>query len=163
MRGPIDRDVAIRFMLVIKDMEAESAEEPIWVIIDSAGGEVQAGWSIIDSMALCKCPIHMVCYGEAASIAAVIFASGERGHRHMLRHARLMIHQPWAGVGGIGVRQSELERASQDLTRTRNGIEEALAKASGLPLSRIHSMCDGDYVMSAEEAVRAGFADSVLA
>ena len=161
IRGFVSRDLANRLMLVLKDMEEESRDDPIWVIIDSAGGEVQAGWEIIDSMQLCAAPVHTVCYGEASSIAAVIFASGRRGHRHMLRHSRLMIHQPWTDVG-VGIRQSDLMAASADLEGTRNEIEEALSKASGLPLAKIHEMCESDYRMGADEAIRLGFADSVL-
>lgn len=159
--GFVDRDLALRFMMLLKEMEAESKDEPIWVIIDSAGGEVQAGWTMVDSMGLCAAPIHTVCYGEASSIAAVVFVSGRKGHRHMLRHARIMVHQPWASVGGA-IRQSSLSEASNDLSRTREDIENALADASGLPLSKIHEMCEGDYRMDANEAVSLGFADSIL-
>lgn len=161
IKGFVDRDLALRFMLVVKDMEEESRDDPIWVIIDSSGGEVQAGWEIIDSMQLCAAPVHTVCYGEASSIAAVIFASGKRGQRHMLRHARLMIHQPWTNVG-MGIRQSDLIGKADDLTDTRNEIEDALAKASGLSLSEVHHMCETDYRMNASEAIRLGFADNVL-
>lgn len=161
IKGFVDRDLAIRFMLVLKDMEEESRDDPIWVIIDSPGGEVQAGWEIVDSMQLCAAPVHTVCYGEASSIAAVIFASGKRGQRHMLRHARLMVHQPWTDVG-VGVRQSDLIGKADDLTDTRNEIEDALSKASGLPLPEVHRMCEEDYRMGAGEAIRLGFADNVL-
>lgn len=161
VKGFIDRDLALRFMLVIKDMEGESKDDPIWVIIDSSGGEVQAGWEIIDSMSLCAAPVHTVCYGEASSIAAVVFASGAKGHRHMLRHARLMIHQPWTNVG-MGVRQTDLIGKTEDLTDTRDEIEGALAQASGLPLAEVHRMCETDYRMGADEAVRLGFADVIL-
>lgn len=159
--GFVDRDLALRFMMLLKEMEAESKDEPIWVIIDSAGGEVQAGWTMVDSMELCAAPIHTVCYGEASSIAAVVFASGRKGHRHMLRHARLMIHQPWASLGA-GVTQSALSDASTDLAKTRSEIEEALSRASGLSLPRVHEMCERDYRMDAREAIALGFADSVL-
>jgi ATP-dependent Clp protease protease subunit len=159
---PITKDLAVRVMMLIKTMESESEDEPIWIIIDSAGGEVQAGWTIYDAMNLSRCPIYTVCFGEAASIAAVIFANGDKGHRYMLEHSKLMIHQPWAIVGGFAVKESELAYASEDLSKTRAEIEEALRKASGLSIEDVHACCNRDYRMSADEAISMGFADRIL-
>lgn len=159
---PITEDLAIRIMLLIKQMEDDDPDAPIWFIIDSAGGEVQAGWTIIDSMDLCKCPIHTVCFGDASSIAAVIFASGEKGRRYMLKHARLMIHQPWSTLSAWSIKEAELSDLSDDLTKTRREIEEKLADVSGRPVSYIHELCERDYRMDAKEAIDKGFADRVL-
>ena len=159
---PITRDIAMRVMLLIKTMETERSDEPIWMIIDSPGGEVQAGWTIYDAMNVCKCPIHTVCFGEAASIAAVIFANGDKGNRYMMPHARLMVHQPWSSINGFAVKETDLAEASADLTRTRHEIEDALSKASGRSVSLIHSTCERDYRMDAREAIDLGFADLIL-
>lgn len=159
---PITKDLAMRVMLLIKAMENERSDEPIWLIIDSPGGEVQAGWTIYDAMDACKCPIHTVCYGEAASIAAVIFANGDKGNRYMMEHSRLMVHQPWSAIKGFAVKESDLAEASADLTRTRHEIEEALSKATGRSVALIHETCERDYRMDAKEAIDLGFADLIL-
>lgn len=158
----ITRDLAMRVMLLLKQMESDDPSEPIWLIIDSPGGEVQAGWTIYDSMNLCRCPVHTVCFGEAASIAAVIFANGERGKRYMLEHAKLMVHQPWTAIHGIAMKESDLADASADLTKTRDEIESALAKASGRSMPDIHDICESDCRMDAGEAIRFGLADRIL-
>lgn len=159
---PITRELAMRVMLLLRTMEAEDEAEPIRLIIDSPGGEVQAGWIIYDSMNVCRCPIITVCYGEAASIAAVIFANGGRGRRYMLEHAKVMIHQPWSAIRGLAVKESDLADASSDLTRTRREIENAIAKASGRTLSEVHAACERDCRMDADEAISFGLADAIL-
>lgn len=158
----ITRDLAIRVMLLLREMEEDDPSAPIFMIIDSPGGDVQAGWTIYDSMNLCKCPITTVCYGEAASIAAVIFANGTKGRRLMLEHSRLMIHQPWSSVNVMAIKESDLSEASDDLTKTRNEIERALSKASGIEVGRIHEICEHDFRMDAREAIDIGLADAIL-
>lgn len=159
---PITRDVAMRVMLLMKTMEAERSDEPIWLIIDSPGGEVQAGWTIYDAMNVSKCPVHTVCFGEAASIAAVIFANGDRGKRYMLEHSKLMIHQPWAAMNGFAMKESDLAEASADLSRTRDEIEKVLCKATGQSKATVHSACERDCRMNAIEAIDFGLADKIL-
>lgn len=159
---PITKDLATRVMLLMKTMETERSDEPIWLIIDSPGGEVQAGWTIYDAMNVSRCPVHTVCFGEAASIAAVIFANGEKGRRYMLEHSKLMIHQPWASINGFAIKESDLADASADLSRTRDEIERALCKATGQSVSAIHSACDRDCKMDAMEAIDFGLADEIL-
>lgn len=158
----IDKDLAIRVMLLLKEMEREDPNAPIWIIVDSPGGEVQAGWTIYDAMNVCRCPINTVCYGEASSIAAVIFANGDGGHRYMTEHAKIMIHQPWTFQKGLPMKESELAEASADLSRTRAEIEDAIAKASGRTAQEVHEACEKDNRMDAKTAIEFGIADRVL-
>ena len=158
--GDISRDTAVRVMLLLERMGEESPDSPIFLVMDSPGGDVQSGWSIIDAMAICPSPVNTVCFGECSSMAAVIFSCGAKGGRMMLPHSRLMIHQPWGG--SFASKESELREASERITRTRNELERHLSESSGNPLERIHSMCESDFVMSAEEAVSLGFADSII-
>ena len=159
---PITKDTAKRVMVSLRLLENEDPSAPIWLLFDSLGGEVQAGWTIVDSIALCKCPVNAVCFGEAASIAAVTFASCKRGKRYMLAHARLMIHQPWTGLSSWPMKESDLAAASIDLTKTREEIERSLSRSSGLPLSEVHRLCERDFHMDAEEAIEYGFADAIM-
>lgn len=158
--GTIDKGLALRVMLLLKQMEEDG--EPIWLIIDSPGGEVQAGFTIVDAIALCKAPVFACVYGEAASIAAVIFASVKRGNRYMLKHSHLMIHQPWSGSSPWPLKEAEFAALSDSLSDARREIEESLSESSGLPIERVHSLCERDFRMSAKEAIALGFADDVM-
>ena len=158
--GDVTHDMAMRVMLLIRDMD--DGATPIRLIIDSPGGDVQAGWTIVDSMRLSRSPVHTVCYGEVSSIAALIFACGRRGSRMMLEHSRLMIHEPWGRLGPSAMKESDLRVASESMTETREEIERELSAVSGLPLEEVHRLCSDDMPMTAEEAVRKGFADSII-
>lgn len=158
----ITQDLAMRTMVLLRQMDSDDPNEPIWILINSKGGDVQAGWTIIDSMSLTKCPVFTVCYGEAASIAALIFANGEKGHRFMLKHARIMIHQPWAFPSSWPMKESDFAVVSDDISKTRSDIESFLADVSGNSKARIHELCENDYRMDASQAISMGFADATL-
>lgn len=158
--GDITPEMALRVMLLIRDMD--DGDNPIWLIIDSPGGDVQSGWTIVDSMRLAKSPVNTVCYGQCASIAALIFACGRKGGRLMLKHSRFMIHQPWGTLGFAPIKESDLRISSDEMTETRNEIESELSKASGLSIEAVHRMCDDDSFMRAEQAIRYGFADGII-
>lgn len=156
----IDQELALRLMLLFRKLDLES-HDPICLYINSGGGDVSAGLTIIDNMRLCKSPIHTLCYGMAASMAAVIFACGEKGHRYILPHSEIMIHQPWRSFK-TDIKQSEFERISARFKRTRDDLESILAEASGKSLEEIHAACEYDNFLQAQEAVDMGLADVIL-
>lgn len=161
IRSDVDKGLALRVMLTLREMDSES-HAPIRILIDSMGGDVQSGLTIVDAMEVCESPIHTVCVGMAASMAAVIFACGERGHRYMMRHARLMVHQPWGSVSSLYMKETDMRVMSEEMTRTRETLEGILSEKSGLSPSDVSSICENDHHMDAYEAIRLGFADRIL-
>ena len=156
----ISDDLALRVMILLRSFDMQS-NKPINIYLNSPGGSVSAGLTIIDNMRLIKSPIHTICYGMAASMAAVIFACGEKGHRYVLPHAEIMIHQPWSG-GGRTMKQTEAEIFYKHLTRTREITEALLAENSNITIEEMHIACEQDNYLTAAEAVKMGLADEIL-
>ena len=155
----ITSELALNVMLLLRSLDNES-HDPINFYINSPGGSVSAGLTIVDNIRLIKSPVYTICYGTAASMAAVIFASGEKGHRYMLKHSEIMIHQPWRQFGEA-YKQSDLEIVSEHMKRSRLQLEEILAEASGRPLEEIHAACEKDNFLTAEDAIAMGLADKI--
>ena len=156
----INDALALRIMLVLRHLDNES-NDPIYLYINSPGGSVSAGLTIIDNMKLVKSPIYTVCYGLAASMAALIFAAGEKGHRYILPHGEVMIHQPWRQIQAA-FNQSDFEREGRHFKRMRDSLEQILSETSGKSIEEMHSACEHDNFLTAEEAIEMGLADSIL-
>ena len=157
----ISDDLALKVMLLLRHMDQQS-NDPIYLYINSGGGSVTAGLTIVDNMALVKSPIYTVCYGIAASMAAVIFASGEKGHRYMTAHSELMIHQPWSNASISGLKETDLVGIAEEMSNTRRKLETILSDASGKSLDEIHIACEKDNYLDPEEAIAMGLADKVI-
>ena len=106
-----------------------------------------------------KPDITTICFGQAASAAAVLLAAGSKGKRLALPHARVLIHQPYAGAEG---QVSDIELASREIQRLKAQLEEVLAKHTGQSTEKIHDDTDRDFVMTASEAVEYGIIDEVI-
>ena len=106
-----------------------------------------------------KPDITTICFGQAASAAAVLLAAGSKGKRLALPHARVLIHQPYAGAEG---QVSDIELASREIQRLKVQLEEILAKHTGQSTEKIHDDTDRDFVMTASEAVEYGIIDEVI-
>ena len=158
--GEINDELALRVMLLLRDLDNEN-HDPITLYINSPGGSVSAGLTIVDNMRLVKSPVYTLCYGMAASMGAVIFASGEKGHRYCLKHSEVMIHQPWRTLESA-YKQSDLEIVSAHMRRTREALEQVLADAAGKTIEEMHAACEKDNWLTAEDAVSMGLADKIL-
>lgn len=156
----ITSELALKVMLLLRDLDNQS-NDPIYLYINSGGGSVSAGLTIVDNMRLIKSPVYTVCYGLAASMAAIIFSAGDKGHRYVLPHAEIMIHQPWRTMED-SYKQSDLEVVSYHMKRTRTALEQLLADASGRSLEEMHDACERDNWLTAEEAIEMGLADKIL-
>jgi ATP-dependent Clp protease protease subunit len=104
--------------------------------------------------------IATICFGQAASAAAVLLAAGTKGKRLALPHARVLLHQPYAQTGYA--QASDIEIAAREILRMRDLLEKILADHTGQPIERIHKDTDRDFVMSAEEARDYGIIDQVI-
>ena len=127
--------------------------------INSPGGSVTAGLAILDTMKMVKCPVATYCVGQASSMGAILLASGDKGRRYALPHARIMVHQPWGGAQG---KASDIEITAREILRLKEMLNGILAEAAGKTLESVTNDTDRDHFMSAEEAKSWGIVDKVL-
>jgi ATP-dependent Clp protease protease subunit len=156
---PIDDTVANLVCAQLLFLQYENADRDINLYINSPGGDITALFAIYDTMQLVKNPIATWCYGQAASAAAVLLAAGAPGKRHALPHSRILMHQPYGGVGG---QASDIEIQAREILRMREMLEEILSRHTGQPIDRIHRDTDRDFIMSAEEAKEYGLIDEII-
>ena len=160
MGTPIDDGVANVVCAQLLHLESENPDKDINLYINSPGGDINALFAIYDTMTYIKPDITTICYGQAASAAAVLLAAGTPGKRLALPHSRILIHQPYAGAQG---QVSDLEIASREIQRLKEALEELLAHHTGQPVEKIKEDTDRDYVMTAAEAMEYGIIDEVIA
>ncbi len=156
---PIDDTIANLVCAQLLHLESENPDRDIAIYINSPGGDINAMFAIYDTMSYIKPDIATICFGQAASAAAVLLAAGTPGKRLALSHSRVLIHQPYAGASG---QVSDLEIASREIQRLKTQLEEILAAHTGQTVDKIATDTDRDYVMTAEEAKEYGIIDEVL-
>jgi ATP-dependent Clp protease protease subunit len=140
-------------------LESEDPDKDVMMYINSPGGDVSAGLAIYDTMQGIRCPIATFCVGQAASMASLLLASGAKGKRNALPHARVMIHQP---LGGMRGQASDIAIHAQEMLKTRDTINEIYAKHTGQTAAKIKHDTERDNFMSATEARDYGIIDEVL-
>ena len=140
-------------------LEAEDSEEPIHIYISSPGGSVMAGLAILDTMQLICAPVHTYAMGMVASMAAVIFTCGEKGHRYILPNAEVMIHQPLGGAQG---QASDIEIQANHIISLKKRLYKIISKATGKNVRTIEKESDRDNYFEATKAIEFGLADTIL-
>jgi ATP-dependent Clp protease protease subunit len=156
----IDEFVANLVCAQMLHLESENPDKDINIYINSPGGDITALFAIYDTMQFIRNDVATICYGQAASAAAVLLAAGTKGKRLALPHARVLLHQPYGQVGYAQV--TDLELAAKEILRMRDLLEQILASHTGQPLERIHTDTDRDFVIEAEDAVEYGIIDEVI-
>ncbi len=157
---PIDDEVASLVIAQMLFLEAENPERDIHLYINSPGGSVTAGLAVYDTMQYIKPDVATLCVGQAASMAAVLLASGRTGKRTVLPNSRVLIHQPW--TSGMGGQATDIEIHARELLKLRDKIDEILAFHTGKPKDQVHLDTERDKILSAEEAVAYGLVDQVM-
>ena len=156
---PIDDAVANLICAQLLHLESENPDKDINVYINSPGGDINALFAIYDTMAYIKPDITTICFGQAASAAAVLLAAGAPGKRLALPHARILIHQPYGGAQG---QVSDIEIIAAEIERMKNSLEDLLAAHTGQSKEKIAKDTDRDFVMTAAEAKEYGIIDEVI-
>ena len=156
---PIDDTIANLICAQLIHLESDNPDKDINIYINSPGGDVTALFAIYDTMRFIKPDLSTICFGQAASAAAVLLAAGAPGKRLALPHARVLLHQPWGQAGG---QATDVELAAKEILRMRELLDEILARHTGQPVEKIHKDTDRDFVMSAEEAKEYGIIDDVI-
>ena len=157
--GEIGDEMANAIVAQLLFLQAEDSKKEISMYINSPGGSVTAGLAILDTMRMVKCPVATFCVGQAASMGAILLSAGEKGKRHALPNARIMIHQPWGGAQG---KASDIEITAKEILRLKEILNGILAEASGKTVEEVTKDTDRDHFMSAEEAKTWGIVDKVL-
>lgn len=156
---PINDDVANVICGQLLYLEAENPDREISLYINSPGGDINALLAIYDTMQYIRPEITTLCYGQAASAAAVLLGAGSPGKRLALPNARILLHQPYAQSYG---QASDVELAAAEIMRLKEALEHILAKHTGQSIERIATDTDRDFIMSAAEAKEYGLIDEVL-
>ena len=157
---PIDDTVASLICAQLLFLESENPDKDISIYINSPGGDINALLAIYDTMQYIRPEITTLCFGQAASAAAVLLAAGTKGKRLALPNARILIHQPYAQSYG---QASDVELAAAEIMRLKQALEAILARHTGQPTEKIDTDTDRDFVMTAAEAKDYGIVDEVIA
>ena len=156
---PIDDTVANLICAQLLHLESENPDRDISLYINSPGGDINSLFAIYDTMQYIKPDLTTICFGQAASAAAVLLAAGTKGKRLALPHSRILIHQPYAGAEG---QVSDIELASREIQRLKTQLEEVIAHHTGQSAEKVHNDTDRDFVMTAAEARDYGIIDEVI-
>ena len=156
---PIDDTIANLVCAQLLHLESENPDKDISLYINSPGGDINALFAIYDTMQYIKPDITTICFGQAASAAAVLLAAGSHGKRLALPHARILLHQPWGQAGG---QATDIELVAKEIMRLKIQLEEIMALHTGQPVERIAADTDRDFVMTAAEAKEYGLIDEVI-
>ena len=140
-------------------LEAEDPGKDIQLYINSPGGSVTAGMAIYDTMNYIKSDVSTICIGMAASMGAFLLSGGTKGKRFALPNAEIMIHQPSGGSRGMA---SDMKIVADQILKTKQKLNEILAKNTGKPIDVIERDTDRDNYMTAQEALEYGLIDSII-
>lgn len=142
-------------------LENTDPGKPIHFFINSPGGVITSGMAIYDVMKMISSPVHTITMGSAASMGAILLCAGEKGHRYVFPHARVMIHQPLIS-GQIVAPALDIKIHADEIKKTRAELNSILAEATGHSIEKIEKDTDRDYNLNGKEAVDYGIADAVL-
>ena len=157
--GPVTEETANLVVAQLLFLESENSDKEIHFYINSPGGLVSAGLAIYDTMQYIKPSVSTLCVGQAASMASLLLAAGEKGKRFCLPNSRIMIHQP---LGGFQGQASDIEIHAKEILFLKGRLNEILSKHSGQNIQTINKDTDRDNFLSAEDSVKYGLVDQVL-
>lgn len=157
--SPINDNVANAVIAQLLFLESQDSEKDIKIYINSPGGSVSAGLAMYDTMQYIKPSVSTICVGLAASMGAVLLASGEKGKRFALPNSEVMIHQVMGGAEG---QATDIKIAAEHILRVKERLNHILADHTGKPLDVIEQDTDRDYFMTAEEAKKYGLIDKII-
>jgi ATP-dependent Clp protease protease subunit len=155
----INDDVANSIVAQMLFLQSDDPKSDIQLYINSPGGSVSAGLAIYDTMQFVTCDVSTYCIGQAASMGAVLLTAGTKGKRHALPNARIMIHQPLAGMEGTA---EEIMIHAKEFKKVKQRLNNILLKHTGHPLEQIEKDTDRDRFMAADEALDYRLIDRVI-
>ncbi len=156
--GPINGELANHFIMELRLAARE--KKNLKIFINSPGGEVDAGLAMLDAVRHYRYGIDFYCVGLAASMAAVLFAGGRRGHRFIMPHSKVMIHEPLI-AGGVGGSATSIQRTAESIIETKKTLNSLLAEFTGKAIEEINEKTAYDNFFNAEEAIEFGLCDAI--
>ena len=157
--GGVDDDSAKHVIDRLLYLESEKPGDPIHFYINSPGGYVTSGMAIYDTMKMISSPVHTVCMGLAASMGSILLSGGEKGHRKIFNHGRVMIHQP--SLGGFQGTASDIEIQTKEIIKTKELSAQILADNCGQKFEKVMKDFNRDYWMNAKESMEYGIVDGI--
>lgn len=160
----VDATTASLVIAQLLFLESEDPEKEICLYINSPGGSITDGMGIVDTMNYIKCPVSTICIGMAASMGAVLLASGEKGRRFATPNAEILIHQPLIGGqgGGLSGQATEIKIHADHMVKTREKLNKLLSDRTGQTIETIEKDTERDNYMTAEEALKYGLIDGIM-
>lgn len=161
IEGEIDTESAVDFLKNLLYLTEQDQEKPITVLINSPGGQVNAGLLIYDAIQACPAPIRLFCIGKAYSMACLLLACGKKGQRYILPSSETMLHEPhlYEGVGGSA---SSIKSISDSILAKKRKINGLLVKHTGRSEEEIEQVTRHDHYLSAKESLEFGLVDEIV-
>ena len=158
----IDDNTANSIIAQMFFLEMQNSDQDIHLYINSPGGHVASGLAVYDIMQFIRCDVATYCIGLAASMGSFLLCAGAKGKRFILPNARVMVHQPLVGGGGIAGQVSDVEIHAREMSYTKKKLTEIYAKHTGRPIEELTRIMDRDHYMSPEEAKNISLVDQVV-
>lgn len=152
-------DMANTIIAQMLFLESEDPEKEISLYLNSPGGSVTAGLALYDTMQYIGPDVATICMGQTSSMAAILLAAGTKGKRYALPNSRIMIHQPLGGAQG---QATDIDIQAREILKTRENINQILAKHTGQGIEKIRKDTDRDFFMTCEEAKVYGIIDKII-
>ncbi|HIM55705.1 MAG TPA: ATP-dependent Clp protease proteolytic subunit [Candidatus Latescibacteria bacterium] len=156
---PIDDAEANLIVAQLLFLASEDPKKDVSLYINSPGGYITSGLAIYDTMRHVPCDVATLCIGQAYSMSAILLAGGAKGKRHALPHSRIMLHQPWGGIGG---QTSDVEIHAREIMDWRERLNRILMENTGQPQERIEQVTERNYFLSPDEAEAFGLLDGIF-
>lgn len=158
LSGEVNEELADKIVKQLLILEADNSD-PIYIYIDSPGGDVDAGFAIFDTIRFIDAPVYTIGWGLVASAAALILLASPKERRMGMPHSHYLIHQPSSGMKGVA---TDIEIHAAEIAKTKAKINEIIAEETGTSLEKVTKDTDRDYWLSGEEAVEYGLIGKVI-
>ncbi len=159
LSGEINKDLADKIVRQLLILEADDDVKPIYMYIDSPGGDVDAGFAIFDMIRFVKCPVILIGMGLIASAGALILLAAKKENRLALPNSRYLIHQPSSGMKGVA---TDIEIHAKEMEKTKAIINEIIAEQTGKSVEQVTKDTERDYWLDAKESVEYGLVSKII-
>ena len=159
LSGEINKDLAEKIVRQLLILESDDAEKPVYIYIDSPGGDVDAGVAIFDMIRFVSCPVYLIGMGLIASAAALILLAVDKEHRLALPNSRYLIHQPSSGMRGVA---TDIEIHAKEMERTKAVLNKIISEQTGKSIEQVSADTNRDYWLNSEESVEYGLVSRII-
>ncbi len=159
LSGEVNKELAAKIVRELFILEADDSEKPIYIYIDSPGGDVDSGFAIFDAIRFVSCPVYIIGIGLIASAAALILLSVPKENRFGFEYSRYLIHQPLSEMRGVA---TDVEIYAKEMENTRAVINQIISEQTGQSLQKVTQDTERDYWLGAKEAIEYGLISKIV-